>query len=91
VRLGTLKRGEWRLLAPTEIEALKRGRPPVPRNPADAAASRDDARSEGRPRHGRPPRAAPREPRRFEPRQGGGRRDRNRRPPHAAGRPRGRN
>jgi 23S rRNA pseudouridine2605 synthase len=91
VRLGTLKRGEWRLLTSFEIEALKRGRPAVPRNPADAAASRDDARSEGRPRHGRPARAAQREPRRFDPRHGGGgRRDRNRRPSHAAGRPRGR-
>ncbi|HET6164396.1 MAG TPA: pseudouridine synthase [Planctomycetota bacterium] len=100
VRLGTLKRGEWRFLSENEVEALRRGPPAAPPHRAEPPRDRDrgpERRPDdhrGHPRgpdrgpqrgHGRGPQ---RGPDRGPPRGPG--RGRDRRAPRQAGRARGR-
>ena len=84
VRLGTLKRGEWRLLSPAEIDALRRGPPAAPPHRAEPPreGERGPPRDRGRPRG--PDRGHPRGPDRNRGRA------QDRRAPRHAGRARGR-
>ena len=47
VRLGTLKRGEWRLLSPAEIDALRRGPPAAPPHRAEPPRQGDRGHPRG--------------------------------------------